>query len=379
MARELTDAEYAKEMANLAKLEKFMGQMETAEFLYDCAGPSAITTALKRIQEKRDNEDLPENDSDGTDTEDNGLSLKSAMKNTPNSREKPTIVLGANKTKILDTRVKFNCGPALKNNSGKAFASAGKSIASAQKSLADSFIDDHRGVNWINPERERATKNHVRIVKDAVKKSLANRAACEAEYFGLTNEKAIQILCNRKALQESLTPAQASIVPHKMASEASVRAKLPKEFLENPLSAAQRQRDVNDVTAETTSIRVKDYGTRQSLPPEFAAIKPSQDNSYKAISGRMKSDTAAGRSLDKGKPDFRKSNPEQTDQGEVAKKLYGNNDVPKPADSATNVPGQDTYKEPFQNKTREGQWPADPANPWCPEETASNRKQMTRW
>jgi hypothetical protein len=50
-----------------------------------------------------------------------------------------------------------------------------------------------------------------------------------------------------------------------------------------------------------------------------------------------------------------------------------------PADSATNVPGQDTYKEPFQNKTREGQWPADPANPWYPEETASNHKQMTRW
>jgi hypothetical protein len=213
---------------DLSRLQKALSTYEVAEHIYKVDNGKTLGEALNMLQEARDNQDSPENDEDNTDTEDH-------LKNTPNSKTKPNIVLGANKTKVLDTRVKSNSGPALKNNSGKAFASAGKSVSSAQKSLSDSFIDDHRGVNWVNPERERATKNHVRVVKDAVKKSLATRAGCEAEYFGLTNEKAIQILRNRKALQESLTPAQASIVPHKMASEASVRAKLPKEFLENPL------------------------------------------------------------------------------------------------------------------------------------------------
>lgn len=359
----------AIETENLRKLERFLSSYETAAFLVDCVGPTALATATRLVGERRDDADSPEADDNSPPT------LAQALRNTPNSREKPPIVLGSKSALGLHGKqVRKASGPVQKDNSSAAFSQAGNAVTKARKALSDSYIDQHRGVNWVDPARDRAAASKVKLIKDACRKS---REIAEGKDPYKLNPVMENILHKRLALQESAnqnnTPAAQTIRAHSSPSESSVRAKLPSEFRDDPLSNARRQKDVNDITDATTTKRDWRIGEVANK------ITPTIDNSYSAIRGRMKSDTTAGKTIDRGKPDFSKSNPHETAQGKITDTVYGGNKPPRPTDSATNVPGQDTYKEPFQDKNREGQWPADPANPWYPEETASNRKQMTRW
>jgi hypothetical protein len=322
--QEFTEKE--ERIMDLDRLNKAIGTYDVASYLFSLDNGKTLKTCLAIAEAANDVDAQIEKGvkkviGGADDVDEDKPTLAKALANTPApSRTKPDIVVGKNKSKTM-----FSGLP--KDNSTRSFNKASDTAQKVGRGMSEAeFLDSHRGVNWVDPERDRAAAKHVKTVKDAVKKSLANKATCESEH-GI-NKIAETILAAKVAgvsLKEYVsgqhnspqTTAQRTIMPHSRPSEDSVRNRLPSSFQSNPLSTAQRQKDVNDITNETTSIRVKDYNTRNSLPPEFAAIKPSQDNSFKAISGRMKSDTVAGKSIYKGKPQFTHDN-STNDQGSIS-------------------------------------------------------------
>jgi hypothetical protein len=251
-----------------------------------------------------------------------------------------------------------------KKNATKSFDAASARVSSTQKGMSEDQITDHRTADGELPWKKRnVTASMMATVKKA---ALASHAARQENFEGhfKLNETATNILKAKAALNEDAggrlrndTPAARTIVPNALPKEPSVEDRLPPAWRKGGLLPVQKERDVASMLVGTP----------------FAVSPKATD--FMDASGRMKSPTKAGRTLDKGKPDFSKSNPEQTDQGEIARKYYGNNDVPKPA-STTNS-GPDSYKEAQKRKSREGQWPADPANPNVGEPSASS--PTSRW
>jgi hypothetical protein len=306
--------------------------------------------------------------------------LAKALANTPNARTKPNIVLNKNKTKVgMHTAGNDKSATRSFNSAASKVTSAQKRMSEAEymeylareQFMSEDQIDNHRSVGrevpWIDRTKDRTTAKHVKSVKDAVKRSLVTKAACEAEHapHGV-NRVAENILAAKVAgvsLKEYVsgqqnsaqTAAQKSIMPHKMASEESVRNRLPPDFRANSLSQIEVQKNVADAE---TAIRMKSYDTRSSLPNEWKPrIEVSSDNSYKAQFGRMQADTKGGKTLDKGKPQFTHDN-SLNDQGSISPN-QPNVKPPKNGNPKDGVSfGARTYKtHPAQEPE---QWPEEP-------------------
>jgi hypothetical protein len=374
----------AAEQHKLNRLSRMLGEFEIARDLVDVYGIDTVQAAMELLlaNEARDDANNDENDNDSEPA----LSLVDALKHrsAPTSVKSPKanklIIMGKNKTKAVMNGVQ-------KDTSSRSFNSAANQVSKVQKGMSEAEfmarakymsengIEDHRNTNgareelpWADGQHTpRNVANKVRMVKDAVKRSFATKAACEAEHapHGV-NRVAENILAAKVAgvsLKEYVsgqqnsaqTAAQKSIMPHKMASEQSVRNRLPPDFRANSLSQIEVQKNVADAE---TAIRMKSYDTRSSLPNEWKPrIEVSSDNSYKAQFGRMQADTKGGKTLDKGKPQFTHDN-SLNDQGSISPN-QPNVKPPKNGNPKDGVSfGARTYKtHPAQEPE---QWPEEP-------------------
>jgi hypothetical protein len=356
-----TEAEAIKAQAQLDIMERALKEFEVAKWLIDTQGVKTVGEALRRIEE-RDAErianavHIPE-DSDLNPT------LKAAFANTRQAKGREPIKLGVNRTPILNGK------SVTKKSSFKNIVS--QSDKEFNKLTAEDNITNHRSSNgeleWINPSKDRNTKNKVRVIKGAVRKSVANRAACEAEHFGI-NETAMNILKRHISLKEAATPAARTLATHKV-NEPSVRSQLPKAFYDSGLANIQLQKNVDNATRATTqlptddiAIRMPEYDTRSMLPPEFRPKIAGPATDYLKADGRMKNPTAAEATRDRKV--FTKTNyenPEETPAGETADRYW-----PHPEPTTKTNSGPDSYKENAKRqKTRQGYPSAstDLANP----------------
>jgi hypothetical protein len=338
-----TEAEAIKAQAQLDIMERALKEFEVAKWLIDTQGVEAVSEALRRVEERRDDANSPENDDDGEDDENsnNPAHLRDAMRHraaptsVKSSIKGKEIILGRNKTKV-------GFGGVEKKNTTKSFSNA--------KSMSEDQItkSSNGELPWLSRKGNNVSK--VQLIKSACAKV---RAAKESENPYKLNAVMENFLRKKaaetRALKEAaLTPAQRSILPHPSAAEGSykVPARVPSEFD----SAAQRALD-----------------TKARIPAEFAPkIEATKDRSF----GAMARSTKAAQTI--ARPVASKDgivNPETNSQGEIADKYW-----PHPKAAVTKQAKDKTNPE-----TREGQWPADPANPWYPEEAASSREPESRW
>jgi hypothetical protein len=342
------------EQAKLDRLEKILSIGEASAALYDLDGGKALNKVLYNLDEQ------------GEDT----LTLRHALRNTRGARGNEPIVMFQNPTPVkgVDGKVKRpNPMDRFRTNAKdatKSFNDAADRVSKIASSMAEDQITDHRAVNssgelcWI---KRKATAGQIDSVKKAALKSIQHQKEnhiVEKSAFSV-NETAMAVLKKHAALKQA-------------ALQETVASDTIKTHYTPPSTMSAQLKTWND--ADRPSLGINDVDTRRALQgTDFAPkITPTVDRSYSAV-------TNAKKSLDKGKPDFSKSNPHETPQGEVADKYYGGNKPPVTANSATNVPGADTYKPEFQDKHAEGQWPANPANIQYPEETASSRYPDSRW
>jgi hypothetical protein len=262
LSRESVTAKKELQTMDLDRLNKALATYEVAEHIYNVDKGKTLGEALSLLEKANAQNDESVNNDDA-----DPLSLKQALKHraAPTGARSPTdgkmIQLGVNRTKTL-----FN-GELVRKNPTKSFDDAVSKVDRVSKSMAE----DKNCVPW---KKRNVSSSQVAMVKKAVLKSVANKAACEAEHFGI-NEIAMNILKRHISLKENtLTPAQRSIVAKPSAAEGSykVPSRVPSEFD----SASQRAAD-----------------TRARMPAEFKAKSLSDQKA-----GQMKTWNDASRSLD---------------------------------------------------------------------------------
>jgi hypothetical protein len=251
---------------DLSRLHKALSTYEVAEHIFKVDNGKTLGEALALLQ--------------GANEEAGGpLSLKNALKNTPNARGKDPIVMGANPSKVgLHTAGDDKFKP---KDGTKAFQTAADKVQRISRGLAtEDQFPDHRTVNngelgWI---KRKPSADQLATVKKAALKCAAQRN----ENRFAVNETAMQILKahSERKLQEA-TAAARTIVAHPLTGENSVKAALPKEFSGSRLADATVQRNVAD--AADVSIRMPNWDVKSSLPDEFRPkIEKTADRSFGA-------------------------------------------------------------------------------------------------
>jgi hypothetical protein len=189
-------------------------------------------------------------------------------------------------------------------------------------------------------------------IKGAALKKAAKRRADIAEDENTTNFLN-DIIEQINEARGNNTPAARTLQTHTV-DEPSVRDCLPDTFKQSGLLPAQAQPNVVDTTASTTqlptddtAIRMKDYDTRASLPAEFASINKYEDQSFVAQAGRMKSSTAAEKSVALPKPTFK----DQEDETQLPRYWTREKNTTTVANQAA-----DTYKPASKPKTTQKQY-----------------------
>jgi hypothetical protein len=315
----------------LERLNKALSTYEVAEHIYKVDDGKTLSEALSLLESAnaQNHENMNDDDADP-------LSLKQALKHraAPTGTRSPTdgkmIQLGVNHTKTL-----FHGHP-VRNN--------------PTKSRAEDQLDNHRGAElpWISKKGNNVSK--VQLIKNACAKA---RLAKESENPYQLNAVMENFLRKKaaetRALEEgTLTPAQRSISAHPSAAGGSykVPSRVPSEFD----SAAQRAAD-----------------TKARMPAEFKPkIEATKDRSFGAMAARTKAASTIERPVASKDGII---NPETDSQGEIADEYW-----PHPKAAVIKQ-----AKDKTNPKTREGQWPANPADPVSPEETASSRSPGSRW
>ena len=274
----------------------------------------------------------------------------------------------------------------MKNKSGLAFN--GKTITRSSPSFNDivdapqrafnKVVDeDRREIPWIKSVyqlnlNEKATD----VLKRAVARKQAIDKACREKSANRAVKNVKDRILQRHQIEETITPAARTLKTHQV-NEPTVYNQLPKDFSDSRLAGIQRQPNVAraaDVES-LPALRMPDYADTKAMMPDYwkrnPKITPTVDNSFSAMK------TRAAQTLERPKGQ-EVPNPETNDQGEVADKFYGAGKS-RPEAATVKNSGPDSYSETQKRKTREGQWPADPATPWYPEETASSRSPGSRW
>jgi hypothetical protein len=231
---------------DIDRLNKAIGTYDTAQYIFSLDNGETLKKCLEIAEAANAGVNVDAIEEESGDP----LSLKNALKNSPNARTQPNIVLGVNKTKVNDTRV------AKPKDGTKAFQSAADRVTKIASSMSEDQITDHRAVNssgelcWI---KRKATAGQIDSVKKAALKSIQHQKEIhivEKSAFSV-NEQAQKILKDHAAskLQEALTPAQRTILAKPSASVGRTPAP---------------DADV--------AIHMPSYSDTQShFPPEFAA------------------------------------------------------------------------------------------------------------
>lgn len=213
---------------DIDNLNKALGTHAVATYLYELDNGVTLTQALHILEDNK----VGDNDENMNYDDADPLSLRQALKHraSPSGARSPTngkeIILGKNKTKVLDNRNG--------NNSNKRITN----------SMSEDQLDNHRSTNgelpWIDPSRDRLTARRVKVIKDAVRKSINARQEGFEGHFKI-NETAGAILKHHVALKEG-TAAARTITPFPMDKEPSVREQLPSAFKESGLLPAKKQK-----------------------------------------------------------------------------------------------------------------------------------------
>lgn len=310
------DKEFETADEKMERLMHALNKWEVAKFLTDTCGEDAVKAArfslAKYEAEKQAAEEL---EVDLTTLQ--GAMAKANEDNALDEYEpswKPKkITLGVNKTKIGLHGKAVNAKPDAPIKKFNQIVNAGDSTFKKLTS-EDSELPWAGGSNT-----PRNVANRVQMLKRAAKRSIENRKACEAEHCHL-NETAMSIL--KSHLKEGVagrvnndTAAAKTIVAKPMTSEPSVRDQLPREFQDSGLLPARSQKDIAAMNAMRDRMSVKVAAEKISLtnPADFnPRIQKSEDNSYNAVRGRMKSDTAAAATI--ARPTNIKFNDEEASQ-----------------------------------------------------------------
>jgi len=339
LLREFVIAKKELQTMDLERLNKALVTYEVAEHIYNVDNGKTLSEALNLLEKANAQNDLNMNDDDA-----DPLSLKQALKHraAPTGARSPTdgkmIQLGVNRSKVS-----FN-GQNVRKNPTKSYENAVGRVEKISKSMAE----DENCVPW---KKRNVSDNQISMVKKAVLKSVAARQEGFEGHFKLS-ESAEAILRAKIALKEDITPknntvAAQSIRARGTPSEESVKSMLPKDDL--------------------PALRVRDYDTKSMLPAEFRPkITPTEDKSFGAMARSTKAASTIERAVASKDGII---NPETNSQGEIADKYW-----PHPKAAVTKQ-----AKDKTNPKTREGQWPANPADPVYPEETASSRSPGSRW
>jgi len=324
----ITEAQIEREQQSLRRLEKALGLYEIASFLLDTAGPEAVGTALKRIEEQREQEPTiawamanPQKYQEKEEYMDNGELVNAIVEAVDNGdddtledllekiRERRKIRLGVNRTKISDNRLGFNKHvrdfhslvnkPINDFNRLARLHREGEQLTDEEfEALAENVMNEDDSNNLVN-ENVSFRIRQIMIQKAAEKRDAEKREKAGVE-FGR----------NRLA-NEALPPAQASIAAHGTPSAQEV-AKM--------------------MSTDDDAIRVAEVDTRKALPPEFS-IQPTEDRSFAAAAKRTKAAATIARP---SKIDFK----DQENEEDLPR--YWRRE--KAANTAANVPAASTYK-----------------------------------
>jgi hypothetical protein len=257
---------------DLSRLHTALSTYEVAEHIFKVDNGKTLSEALALLQDANEEAGDP-------------LSLKNALKNTPNARTKPNIVMGANPTKVGmhtagDDKSKAKDGT-------KAFQTAADRVQRISRGLAtEDQLPDHRSVNssgelvW---KKRNVSAAQIATVKKAALKSAAQR---NENHFALS-ETATSILkaASDRKLQGA-TAAARTIETHYKA-DPRIGEVANKIEVQNVANAGA----VQDMAAIKW---IKDVDTRDALRgTEFAQINVTQDNSFAARVARKEAEAAA--------------------------------------------------------------------------------------
>ena len=340
----MTDqTELQQAQADLRRLSRMLGEFEIARDLVDVYGMPVVSEALSMVEAAETSavankvqivrskalEELAVDDAKRDFAQ-----REPAMKDARGGIKK--IELMKNRTPV-----KFN---GVQKDPTKSFNDAADKVSKISSAMSEN------GLPWI---KRKPSADMIATIKMAVLKSREAQRENVTEAF-LVNKTAMEIMRARIALNEGNNTVAAKTIETNYKAPSSLSAAEPR------------------LQTELPAIRMPDYDTRAMLPPEFSKIESTKDRSFSAM-------TKAAKTLDRSKNfDTVVPNPETNAQGEVADKFYGaGKSRPEPATVKNS--GPDSYSETQKRKTREGQWPADPATPWYPEATASSRSPGSRW
>jgi hypothetical protein len=325
---------------DLSRLNKALSTYEVAEHIYKVDNGKTLGEALNLLEKANAQNDVNINDDDA-----DPLSLKQALKHraAPTGARSQTdgkmIQLGVNRSKVS-----FN-SQNVRENPTKSYDDAVGRVEKISKSMAE----DENCVPW---KKRNVSSSQVAMVKKAVLRSREAQKEGFEGHFTVSESTAAMLsahIARKASLKEgTLTPAQRSISAHPSAAEGSpkIPVRVPSEFD----SAAQRAAD-----------------TKARIPAEFKPkIEATKDRSFGAMAARTKAASTIERPVaSKAGLD----NPETNSQGAIVDKYW-----PHPKAAVIKQ-----AKDKTNPKTREGTWPANPADPVYPEETASNRSPGSRW
>jgi hypothetical protein len=387
---------YEQELAALAELDHILQRAHVAESLYAIDGGKTLSTAVNRLADaglaERYGARFIDPELDGqADEENDPATIQGAMKIANEAgepwRAKP-IKLNANRSKV-----RFNGVSAKPDAPTKTFNSiVNKSTSDFNKLTSEDQLDNHRSANkeldWVDPERDRATASKVKMIKDACRKS---REAREQDNPFKLSSVAESILSKKsaesRALKEANTTAAARTLQTYRVDEPSVRDQLPNTFKQSGLLPAKAQPNIDNTTKATTqlptddvAIRMPDFDVRKSLPAEWQDAKTAALAKQKA--GQLRTWNDASRSLEH-QPNHEPSPADDQQEYDRNTNIPAVDGMTRTALPQPNVKGRTPNyvgpngKHSFPNK--EGQWPSDPSNISYPEETASSRSPGSRW
>ena len=308
--------------SDLRRLSRMLGEFEIVKDLIDVYGIAVVEQATELLRANQIDEDADKEPA-LSDT------LKKAFAHTPQARGQANLVLGKNRTPII------NNGKVTKTSSFKDI------VNSADRSF-NKIANEDQTLPWVRSSS--VPSNKPRIVKDAILKSRAIQQACREEHAQFAvKETAMSILkahSDRKLQEAALTAAQKTIVAKPSAAEGSVASQLP--------SAWKNSKEPAELSVE------REINVRNSLPDDRKPkITPTVNQSFAAR-------TAAAKTLDRGK-NMEVPNPEINAQGEVADKFW-----PHPTmDDVEDAEGKKTIPQYRDGKAVKGdkQWDVDLKKP----------------
>lgn len=331
-------SQYETETEKLNRITKMLSTFEIARDLVDTFGGATVGEALSRVEEAeklklKNNVHLVNVGESAVADDYQNFVKQPAMKDHVRGGGKITLM--KNKSKLG-----FSGRPVKRTGSSSEY----QDVVDGPQREFNKIVGEDRGeLPWLKSVSQlHLSENAVAILKRAVARKQAIDKACREESAQRAVHNVKSRVLQRHEIEEAITPAARTILAHPLPKEASINDRLPPQWRRGGLLPAERE-----------------FNTRDMLPAEFAVTPAPKATDIMDASGRMKSPTRAGRSLDRPKPEF--ADTSRNDQGSIS--------VNQPSAKPTAVAnsGKKTYRF-FPEK--ETDWDVSLRNPRKPAQNA---------